>query len=74
MIVVVLICALVAALTDAGLKIPAPVALGVVLICLLFLFVVAVLGHLRGRDQGLGFRSSTWRGIGLLVRAAFDLF
>ena len=74
MIVVVLICALIVSLTDAGLQLPVPLVLGALLISLLFLVVVAVLGFLRGRDQGKGFWSSTWRGIRLLVRAVFDLF
>ena len=73
-IVVVLISAEVISMTNAGFHTPVAVALAALLICVLFLFAVAGLGYLGARDQGLGFWSSAWRGIRLMVRAAFDLF
>ncbi len=52
----------------------APLLLAACMAGLLTVTVMGAVGFLLGREEGRGFWSSAWRGVRMMVGAAFDIF
>ena len=56
-----------------GDELAAPLLLAACLAGLLTVTVMGAVGFLLGREEGRGFWSSVWRGVRMMVGAAFDI-
>lgn len=72
--ILILVCGMVVALSDAGLPLPAIFILAALAVCLLAIGTAAVWGYLDSRRDGRGFWRSIGRGIRTAGRTWFELF
>ena len=69
----VLVSGLVVALADAGVPVPASVAVGALAVCLAAVVVMGVFGYRNGRTEGQGVVRSIRAGVRSAFRSLFDL-